>query len=162
MNRFYISLGELRSAQDFFKNNDINVLTAQSFKINRKQPNFTGIVLALELFGLDRPTVEDLLESIFVVYFAQTELKKKSIATITIGQIKKNIEWFGQFISYYNGEKNDGQDLLELNFLRDVIVLEYALETLQMLFGDFSKVPKEVVFSYFAVLKAIEMGAEKG
>jgi len=30
------------------------------------------------------------------------------------------------------------------------------------LFENSTKIPKEVIFSYFALLKAIEMGAEKG
>lgn len=162
MNHFNISVEELESAQNFFYDNDIDVLTVQSIKINRKQPNFTATVLALEMHGLDRLKVEDLLESIFVVYFAQTELRNKSIATISTGQLKKNIEWFGQFISYFNAEKKDGsQDLSEIKFLRDNIVLEYAIRTLQRIFGDITKIPKEVIFSYFAVLKAIEIGAEK-
>jgi len=29
------------------------------------------------------------------------------------------------------------------------------------LFGDISSIPKMVIFSYFAVLKAIEIGVEK-
>lgn len=163
MNSFNISAEELKSAQDFFCSNDIDMLTAQSFKINKAQPNFTAVVLALEVHGLDRLKVEDILESIFVVYFAQTELRKKLIATISHGQIRKNIERFGQFINYYNNEKeNGGQDLSEIKFLRDNIVLEFAINTLQRLFGDLSKIPVEVIFSYFAVLKAIEIGAEKG
>lgn len=162
MNRLRISADELKLAQDFFSRNDIDVLTAQSFKINKGQPNFTSIVLALELYGLDRIKVEDLLESIFVVYFAQTELRKKSIATISVGQIKKNIEWFGDFINYYNSETKDGnQDLSEIKFLRDNIILEYAFNTLKTIFADIADIPKEVIFSYFAVLKAIETGAEK-
>ncbi len=68
MNRFSISADELKSSRDFFSGNDIDVLTAQSFKINKRQPNFTAVVLALELYGLDRIKVEDLLESIFVIY----------------------------------------------------------------------------------------------
>lgn len=162
MNSFYISVEELKSAIDFFSDNEIDVLTNQSYKINKEQPNFTSIVLGLEMCGLDPLKVEDLLESIFVIYFAQTELRDKTIATISIEQFRKNIEWFGQFNSYFNDEKQDGkQDLSEIKYLRDDVVLEYAVKTLQRLFSDISKVPKEVIFSYFAVLKAIEMGAEK-
>ncbi len=162
MNSFSISVDELKSAQDFFSGSDIDVLTSQSIKINKKQPNFTAVVLALEMLGLNRFKVEDLLESIFVVYFAQTELRKKSIATISSGQVKKNIEKFGEFISYFNDERKEGShDLSEIKFLRDNTVLEFALKTLHKIFGDLAEIPDEVTFSYFAILKAIEIGAEK-
>ncbi|MDH5398792.1 MAG: hypothetical protein OEX02_11630 [Cyclobacteriaceae bacterium] len=38
--------------------------------------------------------VEDLPESIFVVYYIQTELKKKPIDQIAVDDIQKNIKWF--------------------------------------------------------------------
>ena len=162
MQGFNISVDQLKAARDFFSGNDIEVLTAQSIKINRGQPNFTATVLALEMHGLDRIKVEDLLESIFVVYYAQTELRKKTIYPISFGQIKKNIKWFEEFISYYNGENKIGnQDLTQIKFIRDDIVLDFALNTLRNLFGDPAKIPVEVVFSYFALLKAIEIGTEK-
>lgn len=162
MTQFCISPDELKSAQNFFSENDIDSLRAQAIKINRKQPSFTAVVLALEKTGLDRIKVEGLLESIFVVYFAQTELRKKSIATISDGQIKKNFTRFGEFINHYNAESKSGrQDLSKIKFLRDNVVLQFALNTLQNNFGDLAAIPKVVLFSYFAVLKAIEVGAEK-
>ena len=57
------------------------------------------------MHGLDRVKVEDILESIFIVYYAQTELRKKTISQISAGQIKKNVKWFEEFIKYYNEEK---------------------------------------------------------
>ena len=122
----------------------------------------TKVVLALEMHGLDRIKVEDLLESIFIIYYAQTELRKKIIRQISVGQIKNNIKWFEEFIKYYNEEKEFRTgDLSEIKFLRDNIVLDFALKTLRDLFYDSTKIPKEVIFGYFALLKAIEMGAEK-
>lgn len=162
MNSFNISEAELSTAKDFFSRNEVGVLTAQAIKINKSQPNFTAVVLALEMHGLDRIRVEDLLESIFIVYYAQTELRKKTIRQISVGQIKNNIKWFEEFIKYYNEEKEFGTgDLSEIKFLRDNIVLDFALKTLRDLFDDSKKIPKEVIFGYFALLKAIEMGAEK-
>jgi len=163
MHEFNISENELKTAIDFFSNNDIEVLTVQSIKINQSQPNFSAVVLALEMHGLDRSKVEDILESIFVVYYAQTELRQRIINQISFGQIKKNIKWFEEFIRYYNDEKQIGSnDLLSIKFIRDNVVLDFALNTLRNLFIDSTKIPREVVFSYFSLLKAIEIGAEKG
>jgi hypothetical protein len=163
MNGFNISESELKAAKNFFSDSDVEALTAQSLKINKSQPNFTAVVLALEMHGLNRIKVEDLLESIFVVYYAQTELRKRRINQISTGQIKKNAQGFEEFIKYYNVEKEIGSDdLSEIKFIRDNIVLNFALTTLRDLFGDSTKIPKEVVFAYFALLKAIEIGADKG
>lgn len=163
MNGFDISDDELKTAKDFFSNNDIGVLTSQCIKTNKSQPIFSAAVLALEMHGLDRIKVEDLLESIFIVYYAQTELRKKKLNQISAGQIKKNIQWFEEFIKYYNSEKEIGtDDLSQIKFIRDSIVLNFALNTLHDLFGDSTRIPKEVIFVYFALLKAIEIGAEKG
>ena len=70
MKEFHITQGELDDARSFFSDSSIELLTSHSIKINTSQPNFSTVVLALERDGLDRPTVEDLLESIFVIYFA--------------------------------------------------------------------------------------------
>jgi hypothetical protein len=162
MDNFSITKDQLEISKQIFRDSSIDKLTAISTKINKEQPNFTGVLLALEMHGLDRITVEDLLESIFVVYYAQTHLNKKNIPTISIGQVIKNVNWFGQFIDFFNHEKNDGSsELDQIKFLRDEIVLNYAAHTLQNLFGDFKKIPKEVMFTYFGLLKGIEMGAEK-
>ena len=137
MHEFNISEKELQLAILFFSSNDIEALTAQAIKINQSQPNFSAVVLALERHGLDRIKVEDLLESIFVVYYAQTELRQRKMNRITFRQIKENVKWFGEFISYFNEEKKTGNDdLLSLKFLRDNVVLDYAFNTLGNLFGD--------------------------
>jgi len=162
MKEFYITQDELDNARSFFSDSSIELLTSQSIKINTSQPNFSTVVLALERDGLDRPTVEDLLESIFVIYFAQTTLRGQKINQISFGQILKNVKWFESFIKYYNKEKEFGSDnLSEIKFVRDEVVLKFALNTLKNLFGDISSSPKVVIFSYFAVLKAIEIGVEK-
>ena len=162
MHDFNISENELKIAKVFFSNNDIEVLTAQSIKINQSQPNFSAVVLALEMHGLDRSKVEDILESLFVIYYAQTELKKRKIKKISYAQIKKNIQWFEEFIKYYNDERQIGSDdLSSIKFIRDNVVLDFALSTLHNLFMDSTKIPIEVVFSYFSLLKAIEIGAER-
>jgi len=163
MQEFNISAKELKTAIDFFSKNDIEVLTAQSIKINKSQPGFSAVVLALERHGLQRSAVEEILESIFVVYYAQTVLKQRIINQITFRQIKENVKWFEEFIKYYNEEKQIGSDdLLSIKFIRDNVVLDFALNTLSNLFINPTNMPKEVVFGYFSILKAIEMGVEKG
>jgi len=163
MPEFNISENDLKIAKDFFYYNDIEVLTAHCRKVNQRQPTFTAVLLALEMHGLDQSKVEDILESIFIVYYAQTEVKKRKISPISPGQIKKNIEWFEEFISYYNEEKQVGsEDLSSIKFLRDDVVLDYALSTLQNMFITSTEIPREVTFSYFSLLKAIEIEAEKG
>lgn len=163
MHEFNISEHDLKTSIDFFSNSDIEVLTAQAIKINQSQPNFSAVVLALEMHGLDRIKVEDILESIFVIYYAQTDLRKRMINQITFLQIKENIKWFEEFIRYYNEEKKTGSnDLLSIEFIRDKVVLNFALNTLRNLFINSIEIPREVVFSYFSLLKAIEIGAEKG
>jgi hypothetical protein len=163
MEGFNISEEELSAAKGFFEHSSIAALTAQSAKINKSQPNFTALVLALEMHGLNRMRVEDLLESIFIVYYVHTELREKTINQISAGQIKKNIKHFEGFVKYYNAEKGFGTgDLSQIKFLRDDVVSNYAVSTLRAMFDDLAKIPKEVVFGYFALLKAIEIGAEKG
>lgn len=162
MYSYNITKDQLETAKQFFRDSSIDVLTDISIKINKDQPKFTAVLLALEMHGLDRNAVEDLLESIFIVYYIQTHLNKKSIPTISSGQVVKNVNWFGQFINYYNQEKSDlSADLSQIKFLRDEIVLTFAVDTLHNLFGDIRNIPKEVVFGYFGLLKGIEMAAEK-
>lgn len=162
MDKFNITKEQLETAKRIFRDSSIEKLTSISTTINKEQPNFTGILLALQIHGLDRIIVEDLLESIFIIYYAQTRLNQNSIPTISSGQVVKNVNWFGQFIEYYNHEKLDrSSDLSQIKFLRDEIVLKFAVATLETLFGDITNIPKEVVFGYFGLLKGIEMGAEK-
>jgi len=161
MSDYKITGDQLETAKRFFRDSGIDTLTAVSRKINKEQPNFTAVVLALEKLGLSKIVVEDLLETIFIIYYIQTELNKKYIPTISSEQVFKNVIWFGQFIEYYNQEKSDiSGDLSQINFLRDEIVLNFTAETLRNLFGDIIKIPKEVIFAYFALLKGIEIGAE--
>ena len=162
MSSYNILKDQLEAGKRFFQDSSVNLLTAISTKINKEQPNFTTVLLALEMHGLDRNLVEDLLESIFIVYYIQTNFNKKSIPTISSGQVVKNVNWFGQFIDYYNQEKSDvSADLSQIKFLRDEIVLNFAADTLRNLFGEVKNIPKEVIFAYFGLLKGIEMGAEK-
>lgn len=162
MNNFIITKDQLQISKQIFREGSIDELTRISRRINIEQPNFTRVLLTLETFGLDRIKVEDLLESIFVVYYIQTFLNDKRIHTISSGQIKKCFDSFGQFIKYFNQEKEDGSTELEqIKFLRDDLVLNFAIETLQTTFGDIKNIPTEVLFSYFSLLKAIELGAEK-
>ena len=162
MNDFNITRDQLETAKRFFRESSIDKLTTISTTINKEQPNFTSVLLAMEMHGLDRIKVEDLLESVFIIYYAQTLLNKKHIPTISSGQVVKNVNWFGQFIDYYNNEKSDSSaDRSQIKFLRDEIVLNFAVDTLRNLFGDIKDIPKEVAFGYFALLKGIEMGAEK-
>lgn len=154
---------EIKIAANFFKQTDISVLEKQAGKINTEQPFFTATILAMEMHGLERIMTEDLLESIFVVYFVYTELRKIKLNTISIGQIAKNIKWFESFIQFYNKEKECGDcaDLRNAKFLKDDTVLTYAAETLRDLFETAENIPPEVVYPYFALLKGIETEAEK-
>ena len=154
---------ELDKSINFFKQNNISILENQARKINKKQPNFTAMIYAMEMHGFSRVIVEDILETIFVVYYIQTELRNIEINTISIGQIAKNQQSFSEFISYFNTEKKYGEkiDLSKVTFLKDQIVLNYAVKTLQRLFKKVEKFPNEIVIPYFAILKAIELGAEK-
>lgn len=162
MTDYKITSEQLETAKQFFRKGSIDALTTVSRKINKEQPNFTAVVLALEQHGLIRIIVKDLLESIFTIYYIQTELNKKSISTISSEQVIQNVTWFNQFIGYYNQEiENASTDLTQIQFLRDEVVLKYSAETLLHLFGDPRDIPKEVVFGYYALLKGIEIGAEK-
>jgi len=162
MSEYKITKEQLETAKRFFRDSDVDTLTTVSKKINKEQPNFTAVLLALEKHGLNRIIVEDLLESIFIIYYIQTVLNNKSMPTISTGQIAKNVAWFSQFINYYNQENdNASTDLAQLQFLRDDLVLHFAAETLRNSFADISNISKEVIFAYFALLKGIEIGAEK-
>jgi len=162
MSDFKITVEQLEFAKRFFRDSHIDTLTATSSKINREQPNFTAVALAWQKHGLNIISVEDLLETIFIVYYIQTTLNKKSIPTITFGQIVKNVNEFIQFNEYYNLERdNVAMDLSQIKFIRDELVLTFAAETLSSSFGTVGNIPREVFLGYFALLKAIERGAEK-
>jgi hypothetical protein len=154
---------EIKIARNFFKQTDISVLEKQAGKINTEQPGFTAAIFAMEMHGLERIMTEDLLESIFVVYYVYTELRKIKLNTIGLDQIAKNIKWFESFIQFYNKEKASGDcaDLKNAKFLKDDTVLTYAAETLRDLFGTAGNIPLEVVYPYFALLKGIETEAER-
>lgn len=157
-----ISSEQLEHAKQFFQDSSVDVLTNVAIKINTEQPEFTGVILALEMHGLDRTIIEDLLESIFVVYYIHTKFNKKIIPLISPEQVINNINQFGQFINYYNQEKRDSPvDLSKIQFLRDEVVLNFAVVTLHHLFGGIKNIPREVMFGYFGLLKGIELGAER-
>lgn len=162
MTKYHITGEQLEKAEMFFEESSVDVLTDISIRINTEQPNFTAVLLQLEMFGLIQPDVEDLLESVFVVYYAQTVLNRKSIPAISLEEIMENVDRFAQFITNFNQEKAaHSPDLNQNEFLRDEIVLHYALEKLNYLFGDYRNIPNEVTFTYFGLLKGIELGAEK-
>jgi hypothetical protein len=154
---------EIDEAISFFRNNREDVLADQARKFNEEQPNFTGTVLAMEMHGLARDKVEDLLESLFVVYYVFTVLRKLRIGRIGIGQLKKNIESFAQFLKYYHMEKSlDGSvDRSKVTFIKDRVILVYAATTLSKILEHGERYRNEVVFPYMALLRAIEHGAEK-
>lgn len=158
-----ITNDEIIKAEMFFSQNNVDILAAQARRFNKEQPNFTATVRAMEMHGLAIEKVEDLLLSIFVIYYVQTVLKKKRVNTISIGQIAKNIASFESFLNFYNKEKTfeADVDLSKVKFINDETVLHYALLKLIKLFGTIRDIPREVFFSYFALLKGIEIGAEK-
>jgi hypothetical protein len=128
---------EIRTAEQFFRRSDVAVLENQSRQINTAQPNFAATVLAMEMHGLTRDKEEDILESIFVIYYVHTVLRKKKLNSIGIGQIAKNIKWFESFLNFYNREKSSGEeiDLAKIKFLKDDTILRYAAGTLLRMFG---------------------------
>ena len=151
---------ELNEALDFFENNEISILEKQAIKFNKKQPTFTGLIYAFEMHGYTRDKTEEILESIFVIYYAYTEILKIEINTISIGQIKKNQQSFSEFIELYNKEYQyeDKIDLVKFSFIKNKAVLNYAVQKLLSIFESVEKFPNEITFPYFALLKAINMG----
>ncbi len=147
----------------FFHNNELTVLENQSRKINKKQPSFTAMIYAFEMHGYTRNITEEILESIFVIYYAYTELLKIDIDTISTGQIAKNQKLFMDFIDLYNKERKheDKLDFKKIDFIKSNVVLNYALQKLLSVFNDIDNFPNEIITPYFALLKAIEYGANK-
>jgi hypothetical protein len=82
---------ELSESIKFFQQKDIDILENQARKINDKQPNFTAMIYTFEMLGYTRDMTEEFLESIFVIYYAYTELLKFEINTIGEDQIAYNI-----------------------------------------------------------------------
>ncbi len=154
---------ELKESIEFFQQKDINILENQARKINQKQPNFTAMIYAFEMLGYTRDMTEEILESIFVIYYAYTELLKIELNTISAGQISKNQNAFIQFINFYNKEHGheDKLDFSKFNFIKNQVVLNYAMQKLLLVFKSIKEIPNEILFPYFALLKAIEFGVEK-
>lgn len=158
-----VTQDEIDTAVRFFHGNDISVLEQQAREFNTAQPSFTALIFAWEKDGIPRGITEDILESIFVVYYVYTKLKGFHINEISIGQFEKNLRSFEGFLRLYNKEKAapGGLDVSKLHFLKDKAVSAYGARTLADAFGDAREIPKQVILSYFALLKAIEYGAEK-
>jgi hypothetical protein len=162
MNDFTISKSQLEAARAVFRDGSTEELTRIAIAINTEQPNFTAVMLALELCGLDRTQVEDMLESIFVVYYAQTRLNKRRLRAVSEAHVFKNSRKFAAFIADY--EKKKAQFPIEdfdIKYLRDETVILFAMEILQRVFPDGVIMPKEVVIGYVALLKGIEEAAEE-
>jgi hypothetical protein len=153
---------ELKESIEFFQQKDINILENQARKINDKQPNFTAMIYTFEMLGYTRDMTEEFLESIFVIYYAYTELLKFEINTIGEDQIAYNINSFIEFINLYNKENKheDKLDFSKLNFIKNQVVLNYAVQKLLLVFKSIKEIPNEILFPYFALLKAIELGVE--
>jgi hypothetical protein len=111
--------------------------------------------------GLHIDKVEDLLESIFVIYYVQTKIRKTKIKPISIDQINKNMKWFEDCLKYYYKEIEYGNaDIEKMLFLKDRTLMLYAVDKLQNIFGNIKNIPKEVVYAYLSLLKGIEIVAE--
>ncbi len=154
---------EIDTAVKFFSGKDIPILERQAREFNTAQPSFTALVFAWEKDGIPRFITEDILKSIFVVYYVYAKLRGLHIEEISAGRIAKTLESFTAFLQLYTKEKADadGMDVCKMQFINDTTVLKYGAESLAGAFGDAGGAPNHVLMPYFALLKAIELGAEK-
>lgn len=161
MNNFSIRKDHLETSIQLFQTGSAVELSKIAFKFNQEQPNFAQVLLSFELNGLDRAIIDDLLESVFVIYYAHAQLNKRNIPPVLMDDLFRNVKGFKEFIQYYNQERNELTAYLsQIIFLRDDLVLNYAIETLHQVFNHVEHIPNEVIFGYLGLLKCIELGAE--
>ena len=152
----WLSQSEIDRAIDYFSQNSIETLTATCTSFNINQPTFSGIVLAWGKFGVPMDRLEDLLESIFVIYYAHTEIRRRKFPQISLEVFSKNLLKFQSFIKLYEKETRPNQEAIAMTFLEDKIALRHALDSMADAFDGIEYVPSEVTIAYVALLKSIE------
>jgi len=152
----WLTQEELDVAFDFFSQSSIPVLTEVCTSSNIQQPLFSAIIFAWGKFGVPMDRMEELLESIFVIYYAHTEIRKQKLPQISVEVVSKNLLEFQSFIRYYNKETTLGQEAIAMTFLEDKIALRHAIESLGDAFDGIEHVPSEVICGYVALLKSVE------
>jgi len=156
-----VTAEDLNAAQLFFMSEDENALAAQCVKINQHQPCFTDVMRSLEMQGLPIEQVEDLLEAVFVVYYAYTEVNRLSLKTISMMEVINQVELYVIFINNYNRLKQVGHKSIDdLMFLSNPAVVEFAASKLKDIYRVTANIPREASVSFFALLKAIEVEVE--
>ena len=160
MNSNTITFEELSLSQQFFRENSIEKLTEVAYAINTEQPVFTRVIFSFEHAGIDVALMEDLMESILIVYYVHTHIRKKRIPEITLEDVMKNMSGYAQFLKHFSASGQQApENLSEHKFLEDEFVLAYATQLLKGSNAHVQDIPKEVAFGYFALLKSIELAA---
>lgn len=153
---------ELNLSLQFFSNNAIDVLTEVAQAINLQQPVFTKVVFSFEHSGIEDGILEDMMESILIVYYVHSYMRKQVIPEITLEDVMGNLGGYAKSLQKFRESGRDTQDDFTAHaYLEDRVVLNYASRLLAKSFQDVRDIPKAVTYGYFALLKSIELAVSK-
>lgn len=162
MFQYAITQQELDKSLQFFRDSTLEVLAEVAYVINIQQPVFTQVIFSFEHAGLDVGIMEDLMESILVVYYVHSHIRKRVIPELTLEDIMGNLGGYAKSLQQFKESGHGAQDDVTGHaYLEDVVVLNYARRLLVQSFPNLCDIPKEVSYGYFALLKSIELAAAK-
>jgi|ERR1035437_3917756 hypothetical protein len=160
-----ISDDEIAKAKSFFKLNPEKILEATARQFNTEQPLFTGAAALWETEGVPIKTVEDMLESLFWIYYVIRYIKKTPQRKITDEAVKNSIDAYAEFIAYFNSstDAKERQKLLDFGYFKNNSVFRCASEVISSNYEHVNemKTHKDAFVVYFALLRCIELGQVK-
>jgi len=157
-----ISDDEIAKAKRFFKLNPEHVLEKTARQFNTEQPIFTGAAELWQMDGVPIEMVEDMLESLFWIYYVIRHIKKNVPKRITEEDVKDGISAYAAFIAYYNSstDPKEKQKLLDFGYFKNNSVFRCVSEVISNNYSHFEEMKphKDVFVVYFATMRCIEIG----
>ncbi len=150
-----VAFEELEKAKIIFQTKGPEILGRICFRINKEQPNISSAMLALEANGQTRIQTENLMESLFVIYYLFRNIRENKIKYISEHQIKSNCEKFASLLKMHESEKRFS-DYTPPLFLKDKLIMQYCTKTLSNNFENEDLAYFSAPFMYFSLIKSIE------
>ncbi len=159
----FITKKELQKAIDYFENTSTRKLKRKIDSINNRQPVLDQFIVVIGKSNLLWDMIEDIIISIYIIYYAHTEVKKRRFGKIDEGALLENTIAFDKFLLFFLKESkhNDSIDFARANFIRDRVALTYCFTMLSDIFGGAKNIPREILLPYFGLLKTIELEAQR-
>lgn len=156
-----ISHGDLIKAKSFFEKNQISTLEMMARQFNKEQPFFTAAAFAWETMNMPDHAVDELLQSIFEVYYVVRILQSHNINTITEKEIQAGIMLFGEFNAFYkaSGALKSNDNLIKKAFFKNEAVFELSINVMMRSFVDDDAIirNKDGLMVYHSILRSIEV-----